>query len=74
MIHHSTTAFSSAIQRFQIIYEKQLLTGWCSVRPCKPFSIQSFIVFVGSDCAVEYFVFSEREEIFLIQFCVKLSL
>ena len=34
------------------------------VRPCKPLSTLRFNVFVVSDCAVEYFLFSEGEEIF----------
>lgn len=50
-----------------------LPVGLLSVRCCKPLSLLSFtvIVFVVLGCAVAYFLFSEGEEIFLIQFCLR---
>jgi len=48
-----------------------LPVGLLSVHCCKPLSLLSFTVIVCIVLvrAVEYFLFSEGEEVFLIQFC-----
>jgi hypothetical protein len=46
------------------------IISWPSFhRVCKPLAILYFTVIVVSGCAVEFFLFSKGEEIFLIQFC-----